>query len=171
MRSGDWRRFVTENADLCTRCGGLCCRSHPGMYLDPGQFLEAWGIKPEVGALRELFKRVPLKMKVCMGVPIPRPRNSEKGCVFLGEGGCTLPREKRPLGCLALIPREETILEGEIRCQIPRDLEYVQCFQGWKDFYESNGLWEDAWKLVKEKGGGLDEQSDKIAEPWSSKSS
>ena len=147
---GDWRRFVVENKDLCARCGGLCCKSYPGMYLDPGQFMEAWDLEPTRGSLRELFSRYPLEMRVCMGVPIPRPRVTEGGCVFLGIQGCLLPREKRPLECLALVPREETLVEGEILCQRPRDLRYVRCFQEWKGFYLDHGLWKEAWDLVEE---------------------
>ncbi len=166
----EWERFVVEDGELCSRCGGLCCQSYPGMYLDPDQFLEAWGIEPCQGALKALFKRVPLEMRVCMGVPVPRPRSTRKGCVFLGEGGCLLPREMRPLECLALIPREETILEGEILCGRPRGLRYVRCFQKWEDFYRKHGLEREARDLLEEGGEG-EEESDRVAGPWSSGSS
>jgi Fe-S-cluster containining protein len=111
-----WRELITEDPVLCTQCGGLCCQSHPGMYLDPIQFQEAWDLPPGPWDMKEVLLANSLAFKVCMGVPIPVPCYTDQGCIFWSPEGCRLPRSKRPLGCLALEPKIETIIEPKFPC-------------------------------------------------------
>ncbi len=125
--------LFVEDEELCRLCGGRCCRGYPGMYLDPERF---FSIYPE--ALCDFWgtlERRNLTVKVCMGVPIPAPKHTEEGCVFLSETGCTLPRKMRPCECLLLVPTEETLIEGEIMCRPAPGFSYVECFKKWKEFH------------------------------------
>ena len=102
------------------------------MYLFPDRFIKIFGSFASFREFREILERNSLTFKICMGVPIPMPRFGATGCVLLGEDGCTLPLYKRPCECLALVPNEETIIEGEIRCNIHPSINYVSCFKRWE---------------------------------------
>jgi len=144
MESSRWEALFREDPVLCAQCGGLCCKSYPGMYLDPSQFVQAWELEGKKWKLVEVLEACHLSLKVCMGIPIPLPKFLAKGCVFLGKDGCLLPRHKRPLECLLLIPKVETLLEGEIRCVLPQGVDFLKCFDCWKEFYQERNLWEEA---------------------------
>lgn len=135
-----WRGLIKEDPILCAQCGGLCCQSHPGMYLDPIQFQEAWDLPTGPWDMEEVLLANSLAFKVCMGVPIPVPCYTDQGCVFWSPMGCRLPWSKRPLECLALEPKIETLIEGEIHCSLPQELDYLQCFSRWKRLYEEWGI-------------------------------
>ena len=145
---GEWWDLVREDPVLCAQCGGLCCQSHPGMYLDPIQFQEAWDLFSRPWEMEEVLLANSLALKICMGVPIPMPCYAPQGCVFWSPEGCSLPKPKRPLGCLALEPKIETIIEGEIRCSLPPELNYLQCFSRWKELYKERGIMEDVMALA-----------------------
>ncbi len=144
-----WKALLREDPMLCTQCGGLCCKSYPGMYLDPFQFVQAWELEGKDWRLGEVLENCYLSLKVCMGIPIPLPRFSAGGCIFLRKDGCTLPRHKRPLECLLMIPRVETLLGGEIRCGFPQGLDYLECFDRWREFYQERGIWKEALLIAK----------------------
>ncbi len=141
MSSLWWEPFLVEDSHLCSLCGGLCCQAHPGLYLDPLQFLEAFDL-PFSWDPEEVLRTHRLKMKTCMGVPIPMPESTEMGCVFWSPKGCVLPRSQRPLGCLMLVPKEESIFCGEPRCSLPPEVSYLECFERWRRYYKKAGIWE-----------------------------
>ncbi len=125
-------RLFVPPSELCSLCGGMCCRGYPGMYLCPERF---FSIYPE--ARRDFWgtlKANRLTVKVCMGVPIPLPESTEGGCVFLGSGGCVLDEKRRPCECLLLVPSEETLLDGSILCKPAPGFSYVECFKAWKRY-------------------------------------
>ncbi len=141
-----WERFVVEDARLCALCGGLCCRAHSGLYLDPLQFRMAWDLD-ETWSLSEIEPKG-ITFKVCMGVPVPLPAFIERGCLFWSEDGCTLPRWQRPLGCLALVPNEESVLQGEPLCSPHPGLSFVESFSRWRLYYQEHGMWELLYQLL-----------------------
>ncbi len=145
----DWKSLITEDPKICAQCGGLCCQSHPGMYLDPIQFQEAWGLPLGPWDMEEVLSVNSLALKVCMGVPIPVPCYAERGCIFWSRNGCTLPRPQRPLGCLILQPKIETLIEGEIRCTFPPGFSYLTCFSLWERHYKAMGIWNRVRALAR----------------------
>lgn len=94
--------------DLCTQCGGACCKTLPGATL-PFQFgnnsedirknvkaallTEKYIIDGQAGQFKDRFWTL-------------RPAKRNGACVFLDSSGCTLSVEQRPAACLALIPSE-----------------------------------------------------------------
>ena len=128
--------YVVRDPKLCRLCGGKCCKTYPGMYLFPDRFIEIFGKFSSFQEFEKILKENNLTYRVCMGVPIPMPKYNDKGCVFLGSKGCTLPLYKRPCECLALVPNEETIIEDEIRCSIHPAVRYVDCFKNWKQLFK-----------------------------------
>lgn len=131
-------RFV-ENHEICALCGGLCCKTYPGMYLSPERFERIYG-KVASDNFLSLLERHGLTFKVCLGIPIPIPRFTERGCVFLDDAGCRLSFSERPCECLLFVPVEETVIEGEIHCYFPKEVSYVECFRKWKRFYSLRGI-------------------------------
>ncbi len=130
--------YFVEKPELCSLCKGMCCKSYPGMYLDPYRFEKIYGFKRDfVELLHENF----LTFKICLGVPIPIPKFTDSGCVFLREHGCSLGREKRPCECLILIPEEETLVEGEILCKHNPAVSYIECFKRWKEYYIARSVY------------------------------
>ena len=142
-----WEPFVVEDSWLCSLCGGLCCKANPGLYLDPVQFVEAWEL-PAVWEMLPVLEENYLTLKLCMGVPIPLPVVTGRGCIFLGSQGCLLPRQKRPLGCLVLVPSEESVLEGEPLCSLPKELSCLRCFERWRRHYQKAGIWDEVLELA-----------------------
>jgi hypothetical protein len=119
------------------------------MYLDPIQFMEAWELENiRERDLANILKRRSLGLKVCMKIPVPMPCYSQEGCVYLSAKGCILPRARRPLECLIMIPSVETIIEEEIKCSIPPTFSYLRAFSKWEKFYRERGLWTMAQQLA-----------------------
>ncbi len=143
-----WEPFVVEDARLCSLCGGLCCQAHPGLYLDPLQFAQAWNLEGE-WEMREVLYAHSLTLRLCMGIPLPLPLSAERGCVFWGEKGCLLPRWQRPLECLVLVPSEESLFNGEPSCSIPPQVSYVECFYRWGQYYHQRGIWSEVKRLAE----------------------
>jgi hypothetical protein len=135
-----WEPFVVEDSHLCSLCRGLCCQNHPGLYLDPLQFMDAWHLSSAWSLRDVLNSHSSLSLKLCMGVPIPQPQKCENGCVFWSPKGCVLPRYQRPLECLVLVPSEESIFEGEPRCSISPKVSYLRCFERWRSYYRETGI-------------------------------
>lgn len=128
---------MTLDPQICRQCRGLCCQGHPGVYVDPERF---WAIHfdGEVLTPAELGLRLPfvgLELKEMSGVPVPAPRKAPWGCVFLGQDGCRLSSEERPCQCLALEPHLDTLLDGEIRCNMPPGFGYGAVRQRWADYW------------------------------------
>ena len=99
------------NLPLCKECGGRCCQSSPGVWIDPERF---FAVFPQVQhltveQLRERLPELGLVLWEKAGVPIPAPRSVDSGCVFLGPEGCLFSLADRPCQCLALIPVKETL--------------------------------------------------------------
>ncbi len=100
--------------------------------------------------MHSVLRERSLTLKLCMGVPLPLPVVTDHGCVFWSSDGCLLPRAKRPLGCLLLIPNEESVLEGEPRCALPKEVSYLNCFERWRSYYQVSGMWEEVLILARE---------------------
>ena len=119
-----------ERRGLCASCGGECCRTRPGIEspdrflaladpvaslaaaLDSGDWVLArrvgipWdGSEPPPPELRWrviLYPRPATVAERQAGRPFTGGENSP--CVFLGEEGCRLSFEERPLMCQSLEP-------------------------------------------------------------------
>ncbi len=135
----DLSKYFVENPQLCALCGGLCCKTYPGMYLSPYRFEEIYG-KITSDNFLYLLEQNFLTFKVCMGVPIPMPKFTGKGCVFLTDSGCKLSSNKRPCECLLFVPVEDTVIEGEIRCYFTKEVSYLECFKEWEKYYSLKGI-------------------------------
>ena len=122
-----------ERPDLCAACGGVCCRTRPGIEA-PGRFLAA---PDPVAALATALSSREWVLAEHVGVPwlngvpppdedryrlirYPRPATvAERAaggpgsggeptdCVFLVPGGCRLPFTDRPRMCRSLEPSSD----------------------------------------------------------------
>ncbi len=100
-----------EAPNICTPCGGKCCKNFPGMF-HPKQFGYNWEeIEPQ---LRTLLEQKRIQLDYWEGdskvyFPLPTIKGEEwRGifnptwggpCSWLGEQECTVKFEKRPWGC------------------------------------------------------------------------
>jgi len=130
----------TIDLQICRQCGGLCCQGHPGAYADPHRFFNLFFKGQEVNQefLRRVLPSLGMELTDMDGVAVPTPRTAPWGCVYLGRTGCTLDLDKRPEQCLALIPSVETLLEGEIRCEMPPAFGSSAVRERWRKFWEKN---------------------------------
>jgi hypothetical protein len=125
-----------ENADLCRKCGGRCCKllpgtAHPQDFGLPGENGEQkvkealgggrWAIDWWVGDPRDdagayglrdcYFVRPATKGKD--GKLLDPSRGGT--CTFLGKNGCTIEADARPTNCKLLEPGEkECIYHGKV---------------------------------------------------------
>lgn len=104
----------TVKPDLCTPCGGKCCKHMPGEYM-PSDFLNE---KDMISRIREGFKTGTMALDWWEGSDREYYiRPSIKGkegdiydpsyggeCSKLTENGCSLDFALRPSGCKALVP-------------------------------------------------------------------
>lgn len=110
--------FVKRN--LCSACGGRCCKSYPGIAL-PSDFkkpiakslrtalssgrwaIDWWEGDPRVG--RDKLSQVYFVRPAVFGKEGALTDASWGGrCTFLGENGCQLPLQERPTDCHELEP-------------------------------------------------------------------
>lgn len=122
-----------SDATMCRQCRGLCCQGHAGVWVDPQRFERLFaaghldpGRLPEGIILRELG-----------GIAVAAPRTESHGCTFLTETGCRLDTEQRPCQCLALQPRLETLLEGEMRCTLPAECGSQTARENWLHYWNN----------------------------------
>lgn len=123
---------------MCRRCAGLCCQAHPGMWVDPQRFFDAFPLQvpssPEV--LDAALEALGLRFRKLLEVPVPVPVSTEAGCFFLGVKGCRLSPLERPCQCLALVPEIDTLFEGEIRCRLPPGFGSGEVHRRWEQFWQ-----------------------------------
>ncbi len=121
---------------VCRQCRGLCCQGHPGVWTVPLRFLHVFNL-PKPSSPQELAKALPvdLVLREIDGVAIPAPEKRQSGCIFLDVDGCRLPEGKRPEQCLALVPALDTLIDGEIRCQLQPEGSTLTALQNWKSFW------------------------------------
>lgn len=130
----------THDPQMCKTCGGKCCLGHPGKFVDPARF---FNIFPELKELSIRDLEIALDRKGYEfwkfdGTLSPRPKPTRDGCTFLGETGCTLPREEMPCQCRALIPDIETLLDGEmIHCRMPPEYSSKASKENWLSYWAS----------------------------------
>lgn len=118
-----------EDHDICSACGGQCCRTRPGIE-GPERFLTA---PDPAGLLSDLLSSGLWVLDTHYGIPYdpekgekgdpdriilyPRPATREERsegrvlalpgageCVYLRNNGCLLQFDDRPLACRALEP-------------------------------------------------------------------
>lgn len=125
-----------SDSQMCRQCRGLCCQGHPGVWVDPQRFLRAFNL-PKPATPESLFRILPreLILRRIDGVAIPAPLSQASGCIFLEEDGCQLPENRRPDQCLALIPSIDTLLDGEIRCQLHPEGSTLTALRNWASFW------------------------------------
>ena len=121
---------------MCRQCRGLCCKGHPGVWVDPERFFKAFDLpktsSPET--LRSLLPRE-LLLRDIDGVAIPAPQKGQSGCIFLESEGCLLPENRRPDQCLALVPALETLVDGEIRCELKAEGSTLAAIRSWRNYW------------------------------------
>ena len=130
-----------NNFDLqmCKQCKGLCCQGHPGVWVNPERFIRLFFPVPFKG-IEELSTRLQelsLVLRDYAGVLVPAPRGGKNGCVFLRPTGCQLLPELRPCQCLALEPRLETLIDGEVCCRLPVGFGYGQVRSEWNRYWQA----------------------------------
>lgn len=123
---------------LCRQCRGLCCQGHPGVWVDPVRFLQGFDL-PRPVSVAQLQNMLPrdLVLRNLDGVTIPAPVKLESGCIFLESAGCRLPVDKRPGQCIALAPAIDTLIDGEIRCQLLPEGSTLTAIRNWQRFWTS----------------------------------
>lgn len=113
-----------ENKELCSKCGGKCCKRMPGACfpedfglpwnqtklheaLASGQYAIDWWIgdpREEENELDETrYVRPAIKGKA--GKRYDQSCSGE--CVFLSKTGCMLEEDERPLNCQKLEPKKD----------------------------------------------------------------
>lgn len=161
-----------ENKDVCSRCGGACCKYTPGA-------LHPLDIAPS-GDIGELFEKI--NEMVNGGDYIITVRSLEKGelsnemvrvvtprtsvtkrssaifedynigqCVFHSETGCSLKDRNRPIECRTLVPDPE----GEL-CRTDKSLDKLVFYEEWQKHSEVLDVidelhWEEVERRQKEK--------------------
>ena len=122
---------------MCRQCRGLCCQGHPGVWVDPLRFLQAFDLPRPVSveALRAMLPGE-LVLREIDGVAIAAPDKRETGCIFLGDAGCRLSESRRPGQCLALVPAIDTLIDGEIRCELLPQGSTLTAITNWQHFWE-----------------------------------
>jgi Fe-S-cluster containining protein len=134
MRTSDPVNYA--DPQMCRQCRGLCCQGHPGVWVDPDRFFKAFDLpktsSPET--LRSLLPRE-LLLRDLDGVAIPAPQKQQSGCIFLDSEGCQLPENRRPDQCLALVPALETLVAGEIRCELKAEGSTLAAITAWRNYW------------------------------------
>lgn len=123
-----------ENVDLCSPCGGHCCKWSPGTYL-PDQLIKSdKDIKTQFEELLKTDKHVFVRSEYIedktafkpkyytVWTMRPKTKNSCSQyeydnlgtCLNLTSDGCSLTFEDRPLECQKLIP-------DAVKCQYPEE--------------------------------------------------
>lgn len=127
-----------EDPLLCRQCRGLCCQGAPGLWADPDRFFRLFFPQgpPPAGKLPRLLEQKGLTLHTVLGVPIPAPRRTGHGCIFLTAQGCRLPREWRPCQCLGLQPSLDTLLTGAIDCHLPAELHGNRVASRWQSWWQ-----------------------------------
>ena len=146
-----------EKPDLCTPCGGRCCRWAAGVYHPTQIFhgpngtmkemLDALSNNASIGQVE--FKAVSSSIEYDFGVgdwvsvPVVMPRHYHSPdiifrtdvigrCIHHGEKGCSLLYEKRPFECQTL----EARADGE--CGLPtkfsRERDLLEAWLPYRDF-------------------------------------
>lgn len=125
-----------SDPQMCRQCKGLCCQGHPGVWVDPERFLKTFDL-PAMATPEALSSILPreLVLRDIGGVAIPAPRKLENGCIFLADDGCQLPENRRPGQCLALIPVFDTLVDGEIRCDLPPEGSTLTAIRAWRNYW------------------------------------
>ncbi len=114
---------INENYELCSECGGKCCKGLPGtVYPDDINELS-------FDAIHEMLESGRYSIDWWEAAePIYFLRPATKGkegnyydgswggeCTFLSESGCELLFEERPTGCKALVPNPN---HGKQACNV-----------------------------------------------------
>ncbi len=130
-------KLNNPDPQMCRQCQGLCCQGHPGVWTNPERFLSSFDLPrpktPEI--LRSMLPRE-LELREIDHVSIPAPKATENGCIFLDEDGCLLPENRRPEQCLALTPEIETLIAGEIHCELQPQGSTRTAIHNWKSFWD-----------------------------------
>ena len=124
---------------ICRQCQGLCCQGHPGVWTDPERFLKAFDL-PRPSTPSRFLGMLPreISLRDIDRVAIPAPKATESGCIFLEIEGCALPVNRRPEQCLALTPHIDTLLAGEICCELQPEGSTLTAIRNWKAFWGNN---------------------------------
>lgn len=110
---------MNENPEVCGACRGACCRRYPGCAfpedfptqevlraaLGSGRWVVDWfegDPRPGLRVLTQAFFVRPA-MKGNEGEQYHAPWEGGE-CTFLGDSGCELSAEKRPLQCKEMVP-------------------------------------------------------------------
>lgn len=131
--------YNNSDPQICHQCKGLCCQGHPGVWVSPENFFTAFDLPrtrtPDI--LNALLPKE-LNLREINGVSVPAPQQTEWGCVFLQDKGCSLPENQRPGQCLALTPNIDTLIDGEIRCELPPEGSTVTAIRNWQAYWSQN---------------------------------
>jgi len=124
-----------SDATMCRQCKGLCCQGHAGVWVDPLRFERLF-----YGQGRVDPDRLPkgIILRDLGGIAVAAPDTAPHGCTFLTGTGCSLATDRRPCQCLALQPRLETLLEGEMRCTLPPECGSQTARENWQRYWSRN---------------------------------
>ena len=133
---------MPENKELCTKCGGVCCKHMAGMYA-PSDFKEV-----TIKSIMNILNTEQCSIDWWEGDPrtnIPeedelpqtyfiRPRHVRAPiidpswggiCTFLSLTGCKLSYKARPSNCRDLIPNTDNIKCHMIKTKANRVIEWI----------------------------------------------
>ena len=133
-----------ENKELCSKCGGKCCKRLPGTAF-PIDFDMKAGSEKLINAItngnyaidcwegdpgdnidkRAYFVRPATKNAI--GKVYDYSCGGE--CIFLTNSGCTIEAKNRPLGCKSLMP-------GKIECKLQYDADKRQASLSWRPYFD-----------------------------------
>ena len=125
---------VHLDEQMCRQCGGLCCQGHAGAWVDPHRFMQLF---MPGGVSRNGYMPEGIILKDLGGVEVAAPQTLEHGCYFLGETGCRLDQQHRPCQCLALQPKIETLMEGDMLCILPPECSSKTARENWQRFWNT----------------------------------
>ncbi len=117
-----------QNKEMCSACGGWCCKRYPGLYspedigeitvskildlLNSGTFsIDYW-----IGGIYGRGGDTPFLRPRKVGEPVIDKRSwGEIPCINLTETGCSLEFKHRPIQCRELVPNYD-FLNKENNC-------------------------------------------------------
>lgn len=160
-------QIQNENKDICTPCGGQCCKSTPGTFM-PNQILKGQSNQFEIinkmmddgliviNQIDVYNKDQPIaKLSYSFLVLQPATSISKKWstktsrgdnfgtCVNLTEKGCSLRFDERPYVCQQLIPIEGGKCHYDPKVNIDEKL-----FKAWEPHQQFlNDLYDHRWDI------------------------
>lgn len=141
---------IHENKELCSLCGGQCCKKAPGIY-----FPEDFGItkKEILDKLLDLIMKKEVVIVTFFGGPVPRPTAlggllkdapEEGRCMWHSSTGCT--NTHKPSQCKALQAQGQV---NKLSCSMAKGFSEQEAVEAWQfiadDLYVLRDIHRKYW--------------------------